>query len=66
VSVRDDGLGFNLDTVRLSRSRRPSLGLVGMQERAALVKGEVSIQSSPGQGTLVEAKLPIQFEESDI
>jgi signal transduction histidine kinase len=65
VSVRDDGVGFDLDTVRLSRLRRPSLGLAGMQERAALVKGEVSIQSSPGQGTLVEARLPLQFEESE-
>ena len=65
VSVRDDGIGFDLDTVRMSRSRRQSLGLAGMQERAALVKGEVSIQSRPGQGTLVEAKLPIQSEESE-
>jgi len=66
VSVRDDGVGFDLDTVRMSRTRRPSLGLAGMQERAALVKGEVSIQSSPGQGTLVEAKLPLYSEESEV
>lgn len=66
VSVRDDGVGFDFDTVRLSRARRPSLGLAGMQERAALMGGEVSIQSSPGQGTLVEAKLPLQSEESEV
>jgi len=66
VSVRDDGVGFDLDTVRMSRARRPSLGLAGMQERAALVGGEVSIQSSPGQGTLVEAKLPFQSKESEV
>jgi len=66
VSIRDDGVGFDLDTVRMSRTRRPSLGLAGMQERAALVKGEVSIQSSPGQGTLVEAKLPLYSEESEV
>jgi signal transduction histidine kinase len=65
ISVRDDGVGFDLDTVRTSRSRRPSLGLAGMQERAALVKGEVTVQSSTGQGTLVEARLPIQSEESE-
>jgi len=65
VSVRDDGMGFDFDTVRMSRARRPSLGLAGMKERAALVGGEVSIQSSPGQGTLVEAKLPLQSEESE-
>ena len=66
VSVRDDGVGFDLDTVRMSRARRPSLGLAGMQERAALLGGEVNIQSSPGQGTLVEATLPIQSVESEV
>ena len=66
VRVRDDGVGFDLDTVRMSRTRRPSLGLAGMQERAALLGGEVSIQSSPGQGTLVEAVLPIKSEESEV
>ena len=66
VSVRDDGIGFDLDMVRMSRARRPSLGLAGMRERAALLGGEVIIQSSPGQGTLVEAKLPLQSEESEV
>jgi signal transduction histidine kinase len=66
VSVRDDGVGFDLDAVRMSRARRPSLGLAGMQERAALVGGEVSIQSSPEQGTLVEAKLPFHSQESEV
>lgn len=66
VSIRDDGVGFDLDAVRVTRSRRPSLGLAGMQERAALVKGEVSIQSSPGQGTLVEARLPLYAEEGEV
>ena len=66
VSVRDDGIGFDLDLVRMSRARRPSLGLAGMQERAALLGGEVNIQSSPGQGTLVEASLPLQSEESEV
>jgi signal transduction histidine kinase len=65
VSVRDDGVGFDLDTVPMTRTRRPSLGLAGMQERAALMKGEVSIRSSPGQGTIVEARLPVQSEESE-
>ena len=66
VTVRDDGVGFDLDAVRMSRARRPSLGLAGMRERAALVGGEVSIQSSPGQGTLVEAKLPFHSQESEV
>jgi len=66
VSVRDDGVGFDLDLIRLRRTRRPSLGLAGMRERAALLGGEVNIQSSPGQGTLVEAVLPLESQESEV
>ena len=33
-------------------------GLVGMQERVALVGGKVSVESSPGGGTTVHAEIP--------
>ncbi len=63
VSVRDDGCGFDLQRVaRIQSSSRPSLGLAGMQERAALLGGTVSIQSRPGQGTSVEAFIPYHHE----
>lgn len=59
ATVRDDGCGFDLDKIRaIQSSSRPSLGLAGMQERAALLDGEVGIQSRPGQGTLIEAFIP--------
>ena len=62
--VRDDGCGFDLDRMRMIQSSsRPSLGLAGMQERAALLGGEVGIQSRPGQGTLVEAFIPYHRQE---
>ncbi|NOT06660.1 MAG: hypothetical protein HOP28_00485 [Gemmatimonadales bacterium] len=52
--VSDEGKGFE------SRTRRASdgIGLVGMQERATLAGGTVSVTSRPGQGTRVEATLP--------
>jgi signal transduction histidine kinase len=63
VRVLDDGRGFDLDRVKiLQSSSRPSLGLAGMQERAALLGGSVSIQSRPGQGTLIEALIPYHYE----
>ena len=58
IMVRDNGAGFDLDTVQQRRTNRPSLGLAGMEERAALVGGAVSIQSRPGFGTQVEALIP--------
>ena len=66
INVRDNGVGFDLDKVNLERSQRPSLGLAGMEERAALLGGTVSIQSRPGYGTEVEALIPYRTtSESD-
>ncbi|HKP66134.1 MAG TPA: PAS domain S-box protein [Casimicrobiaceae bacterium] len=55
VRVEDNGVGFVV-----SGPRKPnSLGLYGLRERAALLGGEATIVSSPGQGTTVEARLPL-------
>jgi PAS domain S-box-containing protein len=55
LSVQDDGRGFDM-----AGPRKPhSLGLVGLRERAHLLKGKVRITSSPGQGTRVEAHIPV-------
>jgi signal transduction histidine kinase len=53
VEVRDDGQGFD-DT-------EPSdgFGLVGMRERVALVGGTMTIDTSPGAGTVVRLRLPV-------
>ena len=38
---------------------RAGLGLLGMQERAALIGGKVEIESSPGNGTTVYVRVPV-------
>jgi PAS domain S-box-containing protein len=54
LRVQDDGIGF-----RPSAPRKPqSLGLVGLRERAQLMRGELRVDSSPGGGTRVQAKIP--------
>jgi signal transduction histidine kinase len=65
VTVRDDGKGFDLEAVQHRRTSRPSLGLAGMNERAGLLGGTVTIESGIGQGTLVDAKIPCQPRESE-
>ena len=55
LRVQDDGIGF-----RTSDPRKPqSLGLVGLRERAQLMRGEVKVESAPGAGTRVEARIPV-------
>ena len=57
VTVRDDGSGFD------TGARNEGFGLVGMRERMALVGGEISIDSAPGEGTTVRATLPSRRRE---
>ena len=64
INVWDNGIGFDLDQAKQRQAARPSLGLAGMEERAALLNGVVSIQSRPGYGTEVEAVIPYQNKNS--
>ena len=59
--VEDDGCGFDTQIMSLD-SRRPSLGLVGMEERAKEMGGSFNIQSQPGEGTRVEVVIPYPDE----
>jgi signal transduction histidine kinase len=57
VQVSDDGSGF--DPARGSEG----FGLLGMRERADLVGGTLTIDSSPGGGTTVRATVPARHRE---
>jgi signal transduction histidine kinase len=50
--VSDDGAGFDTAT------EHGGFGLVGMHERVALAGGRLEIESQPGEGTVLRAKLP--------
>ena len=52
LSVRDDGQGFDVTSVR-------GLGLAGMEERTALAGGSLELHAFPGKGTVVLATFPI-------
>ncbi len=55
VQVRDDGVGFDPASVRLT-----SHGLAGMRHRVEAAGGRLSLTSRPGHGTLLSAVLPRQ------
>lgn len=57
--VRDDGTGF--DTAN-PPSGSGGFGLMAMRERAAELKGELKVNSSPGQGTEVVFTVPLSGE----
>ena len=53
--VEDDGVGFDLGGVDADRR---GFGLLGMQERAALVGATLHIESAPGEGTTILVRMP--------
>jgi PAS domain S-box-containing protein len=59
LTVEDDGGGFDVDAARDRATRGQSLGLLGMEERAALAGGRIEILSRPGAGTRVVARFPL-------
>lgn len=56
--VADDGVGFVIQQASLA-ARRGSIGIVGIRERAQLIGARVSIDSTPGKGTRVVARFPL-------
>ena len=56
--VEDDGDGFDLHGV-LGTEMRDRLGLYGMEERAMLVGGRLTIESTPKTGTTVFVEVPL-------
>jgi signal transduction histidine kinase len=54
VFIEDDGIGFAPDLVK----ERDRLGLVGMRERAEMLGGSLTIESTPGKGTSIVVEVP--------
>lgn len=53
LSVGDDGVGFDPTTIRQT-------GLAGLSDRFAALAGSVAIETRPGGGTVLTARLPIE------
>jgi signal transduction histidine kinase len=64
LRVHDDGIGFEAATVREKAVRGASLGLLSMEERAALAGGGLEFNSIPGRGTEVHAWFPLKWQTS--
>jgi signal transduction histidine kinase/CheY-like chemotaxis protein len=60
--ARDDGKGFDVAAARLRAQRGESLGLLAMQERAALAGGAIEIESVVAHGTELRARFPLPAE----
>lgn len=63
AKVADDGVGFDVERERQEAPARGSWGLVNMEARAQMIRGELSITSEPGRGTVVSLIAPLNGRE---
>ena len=59
LTIRDNGVGFDPAAPRGSQS----FGLLGIRERLYLLSGEVRIESSPGNGCVIEIQIPLSGKQ---
>lgn len=56
LSIDDDGRGFDVERTGLAEYE--GLGILGMRERLSAVGGELLVDSTPGRGTRIVARVP--------
>jgi PAS domain S-box-containing protein len=66
VSIRDDGVGFEVAAALQRAAQGHSMGLLSMQERVLLLGGQMRIESAPGQGTMIEMSLPLVLPAAEV
>ena len=59
LTVTDKGVGFDPVEVR----KKTGLGLASMRERVQLVRGDFSIDTKPGRGTIIQVSIPLKGED---
>jgi PAS domain S-box-containing protein len=57
--IEDDGIGFDAERMLNATNEDRRLGLIGMQERVALLEGDLNIESTPDSGTTVIIHIPV-------
>ena len=63
--IEDNGTGFVPGKISVPDRSGRGLGLLGMQERATLIGGEVEIESAPGNGTTIYVRVPLTASAKD-
>ena len=62
LSVHDDGRGLADPRTALDAPFSRGLGMIGMRARAGAMGGEVVVRSRPGEGVLIEVRVPLRDE----
>ena len=64
LQIGDDGVGFDLSRLGEAGST-PGLGLITMRERVELAGGDFRLYTRPGDGTVIEVRLPAELHPAE-
>jgi signal transduction histidine kinase len=59
LTIQDNGCGFDAPGQVSDLASSGRLGLIGMHERTRTLRGALTIQSAPGQGTIIIVDAPL-------
>lgn len=60
VAIQDDGCGFDPAQLHAGHFAHLHFGLQNQTERLAVLGGQLRVESAPGSGTRIEARLPLK------
>jgi signal transduction histidine kinase len=63
LEIKDNGIGFNVAEKKQSAAPGSGVGLKSIFNRAQLIGADISINSKPGNGTVVLIKLPLSLDK---
>ena len=66
MRLHDDGIGFDVATMHERARAGGSIGLLGMEERALLLGGQLDIKSKPGEGTSLRLSCALRMAEESL
>lgn len=64
LTIRDDGVGFDVEAALKRTKEGDTLGLSNLQERASLIGGHLEFITKPGAGTEVRATFPLDTSDT--
>ncbi len=65
LRIKDNGKGFDLNQRLDDAANEKRMGLRIMEERVTLLRGKMTIQSRPNEGTIISMKLPYEEEKNN-
>ena len=60
ATITDDGVGFDIKAELANAPQQKHMGLISMKEQISMLNGEINVESTIGQGTIVSLWLPLE------